>query len=252
MKIDFPTLRHMPQLRELWQDAFGDSVEFLDSFYRTAYSPDRCRCILMDGQAAAVLYWIDCELDSRKLAYLYAVATHPAHRGKGLCRKLMEDTHQLLASRGYAGALLVPQKEPLRRMYAGMGYESFGGLDMVSCTAGRSPVPIRAICPEEFAALRRKMAPVGAVIQEGAGLSFLADQLQFYAGDDFLLAAYGEKDMLSGVELLGNPNAAGGILNALGFSRGDFRLPGRERPFAMFHPLSTDIRTPDYFGFAFD
>ena len=252
MKIDFPSARHMPQQRHLWQEAFGDTDAFLDSFYRTAYAPDRCRCILNGDEIAAILYWIDCELDTQKLAYLYAVVTHPAHRGKGLCRKLMEDTHQLLASRGYAGSVLVPQKESLRCMYAGMGYESFGGLEEYSCSAGNITVPIRAIGPAEFAALRRKLAPTGTVIQEGAGLAFLAQQLQFYAGDDFLLAAYGEKDTLSGVELLGNPHSFSGILNTLGYAQGNFRIPGKEKPFAMFHPLTEDIAVPDYLGFAFD
>jgi len=252
MKIDFPTPHHMPQLRSLWQNAFGDTDAFLDSFYRTAYAPDRCRCVLIDDEIAAVLYWIDCTLEEQKLAYIYAVVTHPAHRGKGLCRMLMADTHGLLASRGYALALLVPQKESLRKMYAGMGYESFGGLAELSCTASDSPVPLRALGPAEFAALRRSMIPEGSVIQEGEGLAFLAQQLQFYAGDDFLLAAYGEKDMLTGVELLGNSDAAPGILNALGFSRGIFRMPGTKKPFAMAHPLTKDAIMPAYFGFAFD
>ena len=114
MKIDFPAPRHMQQQRSLWQTAFGDTDWFLDCFFRTAYTPDRCRCILMDDRIAAILYWIDCTVQDQKLAYIYAVATHPDHRGKGLCRMLMEDTHRLLAQKGYAGAILYPQEEGLR------------------------------------------------------------------------------------------------------------------------------------------
>ena len=252
MKIDFPASRHLPQQRCIWQTAFGDTDAFLDSFFRSAYAPDRCRCVLEDDDVTAILYWIDCELQDQKLAYIYAVATHPDHRGKGLCRRLMADTHALLRSRGYAGAVLVPQQESLRKMYAGMGYQNAGSLTCFSCTASSEPVSLRAIGPDEFARLRRNMLPDTAVIQEGEGLTFLAEQLQFYAGDGLLLAAYGEQDLLSVPELLGDKSAAPGILKALGHDRGNFRTPGGNTPFAMFYPLTDSAITPSHFGFAFD
>lgn len=252
MRIDRPTPEHLSQLRRLWQEAFGDTDDFLDSFYRTAYSPDRCRCALDGDQVAAVLYWMDCMLEGQKLAYLYAVVTHPRYRGRGLCRQLMENTHGLLRARGYAGAVLVPQKESLRQMYGVMGYENCGGLSLFSCGAGQDPIPLRAVGASEFAALRRKLLPPGAVIQEGEGLAFLSEQLQFYAGEDLLLAAFAEQDTLHVPELLGDPGTASGILKALGAARGNFRTPGTDAPFAMFHPLTEDAIVPSYFGFAFD
>lgn len=252
MKTDHPSSRHTPQLRRLWQEAFGDTDAFLDSFYRTAFSPDRCLCIFSGDQPVSVLYWIDCALDDQKLAYIYAVVTAPEYRGRGLCRKLLSDTHALLAEQGYAGAVLVPQKEALRQMYTGMGYRDVGGLAELACEADDPAVPLRAIGPAEFALLRRNLLPAGSVIQEGRGLSFLAEQLQFYAGADFLLAAFAENGILHGVELLGNESAAPGILRSLGFSRGCFRTPGKAKPFAMFHPVTEAAKYPEYFGFAFD
>jgi len=251
MRIDHPSPRQLPQQRALWQQAFGDTDDFLDSFFRTAYSPDRCRCIFIDDEIAAILYWIDCALEAQKLAYIYAVVTHPSHRGKGLCQKLMADTHDLLRARGYAGAVLVPQQESLRKMYAGMGYENCGGLETVSCSAADAPAALRTIGPAEFAKLRRKLLPGGSVVQEGKGLAFLAEQLQFYAGDGFLLAAYTEKDILHGMELLGSTADAPGIVAALGCREGQFRVPGVV-PFAMFYPLIPSAKVPHYFGFAFD
>lgn len=252
MKIDFPSPHHMDQQRTLWQNAFGDTDVFLDSFFQTAYQPDHCRCVLISDEIAAIAYWIDCQVQEQKLAYIYAVVTHPAHRGKGLCRMLMEDIHELLQSRGYSGAILVPQQESLRQMYAGMGYRNAGGLTVFSCAAASLPVSLRAVGAAEFAELRRKMLPENAVLQEGAGLAFLARQLQFYAGDGFLLAAYGENGVLFIPELLGDQTAAPGILKALGYSKGNFRIPGQNMPFAMFHPLTDSAINPSYFGFAFD
>lgn len=242
----------MGQLRRLWQEAFGDTDAYLDSFYRTAYAPDRCLAIFIREEIAAVLYWIDCCIQDQKLAYIYAVVTKPVHRGKGLCRKLLQDTHALLQSRGYAGAVLVPQKEPLRQMYAGMGYRNAGGLAVFSCEAGDTPTSLRAVGPDEFAGLRRSFLPEHSVIQEDDGLSFLSEQLQFYAGNDFLLAAYSENNQLHGVELLGSRAAAPGILKALKIPQGTFRTPGSDQPFAMFHGLTEHALCPEYFGFAFD
>lgn len=252
MRTEHPAPHHIPQLRSLWQTAFGDPDAFLDSFFRTAFFPDHCLCIQCDGQVLAALYWIDCECRDQKLAYIYAVATHPDHRGKGLCRALMTGTHSLLQSRGYFGSLLVPQQEGLRKMYAAMGYRNTGALSEFSCDAGTRPVCLHAVGPAEFARCRRALLPENSVLQEGAGLAFLAEQLLFLAGDGFLLAAYAEKDVLHGVELLGDAAAAPGILAALGLSRGEFRAPGSEKSFSMFHPLSESAVFPEYFGFAFD
>lgn len=240
----------IPGLRRLWQEAFGDSDAFLDIFFRTAFSPERCRCIACDEEIAAALYWFDCALGGQKIAYIYAVATAKKHRGQGLCHRLMADTHARLKEAGYAGAILVPQEESLRRFYAGMGYRDAGGVGEFSCIAG-SPVPLRATGREEFALRRRRLLPEGGVIQEGENLLFLEHQVQFYAGETFLLSAWEDQGILHGVELLGDVSAAPGILGALGCREGTFRIPGK-LPFAMFLPLTEDAVRPDYFGFAFD
>lgn len=108
MRIDKPTKDAIPALRALWKEAFLDTDAFIDLFFRTAFSPDRCRCITEGEEILAALYFFDAEADGRRIAYLYAIAARKAHRGKGLCRMLMEDTHRYLFREGYAGALLVP------------------------------------------------------------------------------------------------------------------------------------------------
>lgn len=251
MKPEYPAAALEPRLRELWKLAFGDSDDFISLFFSTAYAPDRCRCILVNGQAAAALYWLDCAYDGQKLAYIYAVATHPDFRGRGLCRKLMADTHAILALRGYTGALLMPAESELRKMYGKMGYRDCGSVSEFTCAAG-APIPVRQIGKEEYAALRRTYLPEGGVLQEGAGLDYLETYARFYAGDAFLLAAVPDEDPLRGLELLGKREAAPGILASLGYDRGWFRTPGTDIPFAMFHPLETDGKMPAYLGLAFD
>ena len=43
MSVTYANENLIPGLRELWKKAFGDTDEFLDLFFSTAYSPDRCR-----------------------------------------------------------------------------------------------------------------------------------------------------------------------------------------------------------------
>ena len=253
MTFDYPTPEQLPVLRSLWRQVFGDTEEYLDAFFSTAFSPLRCRCAMENGETAGVLYWLDLLCRGEKMAYLYAVATHPDHRGRGVCRRLMEDTHALLTSQGYGGAVLVPQEEGLRKMYAGFGYREATTLCETFCSAGEVPVPLHRISAEEYAKLRRQYLPEGAAIQEGEGLRLLGTQAAFYRGRDFLLAAREvEENTLFGYELLGSGEAAPGILKALGFAQGTFRTPGEKIPFAMFLPLKAGCAGPSYLGFAFD
>lgn len=251
MTCDHPGPGLEQQLCQLWQLSFGDSEDFISRFFAAAYTPERCRCITIAGQAAAALYWFDAECRGQKFAYLYAVATHPSFRRRGLCRALMEDTQGFLAGQGYAGTLLMPAEDALRRMYGAMGYFNCGTISEFRAAAG-APLPLRRLSTEQYARLRRNLLPQAGVIQEGKTLECLAMYATFYAGADFVLAAAPEDGLLRGIELLGSRNAAPGILGALGFSEGIFRAPGAGLPFAMFRPLKADITAPAYFGLALD
>lgn len=242
----------IPGLRTLWKAAFHDEDAFLDQFFSTAYAPDRGRCILEDGKVRSALYWFDVSCADRKLAYVYAVATDPACRGRGLCRALLEDTKSVLKSRGYDGILLVPQEEGLIRMYAGMGFAPCTTVSEFWCGPQIPAVPLHKVDQNDYARYRRKLLPAGGVIQEGENLDFLQTQARFYIGPGFAAAATIEGDKLHCMELLGDPAAAPGILLALGCSYGFFRCPGKGKAFSMLYPLSPDCPAPTYFGFAFD
>ena len=220
MVIDCPE-RTEPR-KELWQLAFGDSEAFVNRFFADAYSPRRCRCAWEDGRLAAALYWFDAEFAGQKFAYLYAVATHPNFRHRGVCRALMADTLDCLTARGYDGALLMPQSGALREMYARMGFRDCCTVSEFTCEAEEA-VPVRKITASEFARLRREYLPPDGALPEGAPPPHL-----------------------------GNAAAAPGILGALGFPRGRFRTPGGDLPGAMFRPLRENVKAPGYFGLVFE
>ena len=248
MNIEYPTAAHIPQLRRLWKAAFGDDDAYLDLFFSTAFSPDRCRCITGDNALSAALYWFDVSCDGAPMAYLYAVATDPAVRGRGLCRALMEDTCELLTRRGYAGILLKPADEGLRRMYGRMGFSPCTTMSARTFAAGSCPLSMRKISAGEYGRLRRAYLPAHGVLQEGVTLTFLAGQADFYAGDDFLAAVSIESGAFFCHELLGSISAAPGILRALSLDSGTFLFPGTLMPFSSFCPLVPGCPVPSYFG----
>lgn len=251
MNIKRPGQAQIPQLRQLWKQAFGDSDAFLDIFFSTAFAPERCRCVVDGETVAAALYWFSCEAGGQPVAYIYAVATHEKFRGQGLCRRLMADTHSHLASLGYAGALLVPGDEGLREMYRAMGYRDQTCVQRFSCGAG-TPIFLEPIGSAAYAVLRRQRLPAGGVLQEGENLCFLEQIAQFYRGEDLLLCAVKDGSKLVVPELLGSKEAAPGIVATLGCEEGTFVIPEGEEPFAMGIALTPDFQEPSYFAFAFD
>ena len=251
MSVTYPNDSLIPSLRDLWKKAFGDTDDFLDLFFCTAYAPDRCRCIAEGRDVQSVLYWFDCFLEEQKIAYIYAVATDPAHRGRGLCRTVMEDTMEVLQDRGYAGAILLPQEEWLIAMYAGMGFDPCTTVTEKWFPAGEE-ISARRIDEKEYAILRRKFLPAGGVIQEGENLRFLAGMAQFWAGDDFVAAVTTDGEELWCPEFLGDVSAVPGLIKMLGYPAGRARMPGKERQFSMFRLVSKTGKKPCYFGFVFD
>ncbi len=251
MTVDKPDKSQIEKLRLIWREAFGDTDEFLDTFFETAFSPERCACIIKDGDVLASLYWFDCLCRGEKTAYIYAVATAKAYRNKGLCTKLMEYTHKKLADCGYKCVVLVPGEKSLFEFYEKIGYKTFGYIDEKEYRAGDGTIPIERIDKNEYAKARKKLLPEGGIVQERENLDFLMTQAELYKGDGFVLASRWEKNSLYGIEFLGDTNIIPHILNTLGCDCGVIRMPGSSREFAMYYPLNEGI-IPVYFGLAFD
>lgn len=252
MIIKQPDRQWIPALRQLWQQAFGDTDDFLDGFFRTGFSPDRCRCIIADNQPIAALYWFDCTWQGKKVAYIYAVATDLQCRGQGLCRALMENTHLHLKFQGYAGAVLVPGTAELVTMYEKLGYQTFCRAKSTIFCAQVPAIPAAPISALAFAEESRAYLPENAVIHGRETFDFLATFCNFYAGDAFLLCAAREEDTLHVQAYFGDPDNLPGIAAGLQAEKVHIRLPDNEAPFAMFHSLMERSDMPDFFTIALD
>lgn len=248
MNIDHPVSNQITQLKMLWQQAFGDTDDEIRAFFKVGFSEKRCLCAAADEQVAAALYWFDCTLWGKKIAYLYAIATEEKLRGQGIASKLIAHTHKHLEHNGYSGAVLVPSGEGLFGFYEKLGYTAFGGIREFTCQKAGSSNPLSKIDKNDYAALRKKHLPDGSILQEDALLDCLN---AFYQGEDFICTAMVRNGNLFVPELLGNTEKAPHILAAFGLETGTFRTIGNGRRFAMFCPFE-DIPAPTYFGLALD
>ena len=236
------------QLKALWQEAFGDSPEFIEDFFRLAYSPEHCRVLRQDGTAAAALYWFDCTCGGAQMAYLYAVATGVRFRNRGLCRALLENTLKELTGLGYRAALLSPATDSLQDMYRKLGFSPACGLGFREAAVGTSALSVQAVTPEVYAAARLRLLPPGGVQQALPFFQVLGLDSRLFVGDGFVLAARQEGDVLSVQDFLGDTSAAPGILVALGCRTGRFPQSGGGDAPVFFRRLSPTAPVPRYFG----
>ncbi len=252
MTIDKPTPEQIPSLKLLWKCVFGDTDEAIEAFWHTAYCPDHCRCLSLEGHPAAAVYWLDASCNGAKLAYVYALATEPAHRGKGYAAQLMNAVHKELLSSGYTGAVLHPA-EGLFPYYERLGYRTCGWVEYKKMRAAGPKTELRQINVRQYSTIRRRLLPENGIVQEGDTLQFLSTWCSFYEGADFALCALQDGNELVVQEFLGNTGAIPGILSAMNIPEAVFRMPGSQTPFAMYLPLSENTATfPGYLGLALD
>ena len=160
MTIDAPKENHLPQLKRLWQEAFGDSDAFTELFFTKGFSPLRCLAATEGEQVLGALYWFDYEPG---LAYIYGVGVLAAARGKGVGIALMRKVHDHLQKSGYRGCGLCPADAGLFGYYDRLGYAPCAPVRTVKCRAG-APAKAEKLGACQYARLRRALLPRDAAV----------------------------------------------------------------------------------------
>ena len=92
--------------------------------------------------------------DAVPAAYLYAVCTAPALRGRGNCRLLLQEAEQDLKRQGICAAVLVPAEESLFGFYARFGYRTVFTCRTETVPAARGDCSITPLTPDGWQSLR--------------------------------------------------------------------------------------------------
>lgn len=175
----------VPAQRELWKLAFGDSGAYIDNFYSTYYRPERVVVLEEDGAVRSMTAWFDTTFvvpgqGEYRAAYLYAVATHPHCRGRGLAGKLLAGADEYFRSLGIPAVTTVPAEPSLHDFFGANGFrECFRILGGTLRREEILPPPsgfLRPASPEEYGRVREQLL---------AGIphiAYPADALVYQAG----------------------------------------------------------------------
>lgn len=131
----------IPGIISLWTEAFGDTQEDVLAFF-AAFS--RCRSYVTEwgGEIVAMVHALPQTLSpGTSAAYLYAVATRRAFRGRGLCRQLMAFAEQDLWEQGIACCALCPAEASLFDYYRSLGYKTAFVRRHTAFSGGREMTP---------------------------------------------------------------------------------------------------------------
>ena len=158
------TMADAPQAAGLWSAVFGDEESVVLDFFRLFGTQQSFgACAEMDGTIAAAAYapegvdYIFPDGSSHEGVYLYAVATHPDHRERGLARKVCSLLKETALQQGKSYLFTRPSEESLYAWYE----EKIGAVPAMGCEAlafektEGAPLPCSRLTAEGYLALRR-------------------------------------------------------------------------------------------------
>ena len=110
------------EMREMWQDIFGDERHEIDSFL--IRHADAVPFIHKEnGKVVSMLFVVPLRMWEQRVAYIYAVATKPKYRGRGLASALLNEALcYIRKSDNYDCAALIPSSTASKLLYERLGF----------------------------------------------------------------------------------------------------------------------------------
>ena len=143
--------------KEIWKLCFGDDDNYIDFYFTNRYKENETALLLQDGDIAAMLTMLSVKMitqndDCFSSAMLYAIATHPEYRNKGLATQLMDFSNKHLKSSNIEFSILVPAEKHLFDFYYKQGYRDGFYIREVLLTRnmiGELPIELRDELPND-------------------------------------------------------------------------------------------------------
>jgi ribosomal protein S18 acetylase RimI-like enzyme len=114
-------------LKDIWNASFPGDEAFADWFLKTTTAPERALVWEDGGLVRAMLHLLPmrCRAGGLEMSatYVYAVATLPECRGRGVAAALLTEAEEMERARGTSLIMLVPQSKSLFEYYRRQGYQ---------------------------------------------------------------------------------------------------------------------------------
>ena len=125
--IRFADEKDIPQLKEIWHISFGDSKEYIDMFMGKQFKNTKTVVYEEDSEILSMFFLFRCDFSIRKKThpafYLYAAATLPQYRGKGIMGKMLELSKSYAVENGFDFIILSPAERSLYDYYGRFGFK---------------------------------------------------------------------------------------------------------------------------------
>ena len=188
------------ELKRLWLISFQEESRPVSLFFRMVYRPQNCLVYLFHGKVASAVHLLPCSVQlgggrTAQAHYIYAAATFPEYRGKGLMASLLAYAALYGAAHGQTYSLVLPASDGLYAFYEAAGYLPFFQVDMqtasaheLSASAFSSKQTVRQV--PSFAQLARVRnnalrGRVGSVLWTADALFYAERSARLYGGGLF-------------------------------------------------------------------
>lgn len=143
--IRIATERDIPRIKELWQQAFDDPINYVDFFYKnvapvtkTYLCDEGPGVVAMLTMLPATFVYKDMSVD---VSYIYGAATDKKYRGRGFMSVLLRHCEKTAKEAGCAMSVLVPGGRHLFDFYQKRGYRADFSLKLVNIRPGMLTAP---------------------------------------------------------------------------------------------------------------
>lgn len=116
--------QQMVEIKELWREVFGDDNATIDHFMVQLFDPALCFTHTEDGKIVSMLHLVPLVGEQQSVAYIYAVATAPEYRGRGIASSLIRKALDTIdRSERYHYTAIIPSSEQSAALYRKFGFE---------------------------------------------------------------------------------------------------------------------------------
>lgn len=179
-------------LINLWNEAFGDSIESIEFFLNARFNPGNTLIAEDNGKIISMLFLFEgkvaCGDGIFDAYYLYAAATLKAYRGRGIMAEMLKSAKNLAVQRNVDLICLKPADDRLFDYYEKHGYKSVFSIKTVTLHGNFSALcnlSGKDNCADYSEARENVFGQFGRFIWDCNAVKFATEYHKFFGGKIF-------------------------------------------------------------------